>query len=269
MHTHDPGLEHLAGRKHGTANWGMEFTLALELAIFPWLSGPPLDEEEHWVWSSLPLLVVPMQEDKPVTPRSFERSLMFRVLCSSEPRLSKLLFFEGTLGLGLRLVAETDTLVLPLVSCWMNQEVGVGTEACFPSALPLPCAWHSSLFQSPAAVGNKADLLPLILGLVSHPQKAHARTDQTQIAVKVAPGWTAPVLGSPRAASVLRVPSPELWGTRAVPHARSMLPSLGERWWEKHRSRSSAVFIPFVVDMELFRYCPSQNECFFGFVVSS
>ena len=84
----------------------------------------------------------------------------------------------------------------------------------FPSALPLPYAWHSSLSQYPAAGGNEADILLLLLGLVPHPQNAHARSDQTQIPVKVAPVLgQGLVLGSPRAASVPLVPLPELWGT--------------------------------------------------------
>lgn len=74
----------------------------------------------------------------------------------------------------------------------MNQKVGEAAETCFPSALPLPCAWHSSLCQCapPPQLpgGNEVDLLALLPGLVPHPQKARARTDRTQIAVEVAPG---------------------------------------------------------------------------------
>lgn len=40
---------------------------------------------------------------------------MFRVLCSFESQLSKLFLLGGTLSLGL--VAQTDSVVLPLVSC--------------------------------------------------------------------------------------------------------------------------------------------------------
>lgn len=194
---------------------------------------------------------------------------MFRVLCSSELWLSNLLFFKGILGLGLGLVAQTDTLVLPLVSCWMNQKDGEAAETCFPSALPLPCAWHSSLCQCPPPhlLGREWGWsLALLPGLVPHPQKARARTDQTQIAVEVAPGWTVPVLGqglalgSPGAASVLPVPS-ELRETWCSVNAALS-------WWqmmEKHRPRSSAVFSLLLWLRKLFCYCSLQKEWFWCF----
>lgn len=170
--TRDPGLVWVFSWKE-VRGGQLENGLALfrELAVVPRLLEPPFAEED-WMWSNLPLLVVPM-EDKPVTPRSFWESLIFRVFHSFELWLSKLLFFKGGEYLWHR---HTPWSCHWWASKWIRKLVRALTHA---SAVPLLCTWHSSLSQYSAARGNGANLLHLLLGLVPHPQKARARTDQT------------------------------------------------------------------------------------------
>lgn len=123
---------------------------------------------------------------------------------------------------------------------------------------------HSSLPQYSAAGGNEADLLPLLLGLVPHPQKARAQTDRHKSLSKWllverllswGRGWSWAPLG-------LLLPSQRPLLSSGGPDARSMLPSLGERWWRNTDPGQAQCFCLLSWMWKLFCYCPFQKEWF-------